>query len=170
MKNSGNALARAALLALCLLPAAAGRAAGAGTDREGLGGSLAITNTVGLQFGRLAPSAAPGSVTMTPLGVRLPIGGVATLNGGAPSAAGFSVTGSPLTVYAIVLPPNGTVSLTSAAGPAMAVGSFLSLPALVGTLSLAGSQTLLVGATLAVGANQPGGTYSGLFTVTVAFD
>ncbi len=152
----------------CVLIGPAAKAAP--NDRANPEGGLGISSTTALNFGRITPSTIAGSVAMTPLGVRAAAGGVTLLNGGAPSAAAFSITGPSLRVYSIVLPPNGAVSLTSGGGSPMAVGGFLSLPALVGTLSLAGQQNLLVGATLSVGASQAGGTYNGLFNVTVAFN
>ncbi len=131
--------------------------------------SLAITNTASLNFGQIASGTSAGTVTMTPLGIRLPIG-VVLGNQGTSSAASFTVTGGPLNLYSIVLPADGTVTLTSGSHPAMAVNTFLSVPALLGTLSLTGSQTLLVGATLSVGANQPNGIYTGTFNVTVSYN
>lgn len=131
--------------------------------------SLAITNTASLNFGQIAAGASAGTVTMTPLGIRVPVG-VTLGNQGTSSASSFTVTGSPLNLYTIVLPADGTVTLTSGAHPAMGVNTFLSLPLLIGTLGLTGNQTLLVGATLSVGANQPNGTYSGTFNVTVAYN
>lgn len=162
--------AAALALALSLVSAGTASAATASSNVSAeIVSGLAITNTASLNFGQIAPGSIAGTVVMTPLGVRVPVG-VVLGNQGTSSAASFNVVGAPLNIYSIVLPANGTVSLTSGASPAMAVNTFISLPALLGTLGLSGTQTLLVGATLAVGANQPLGTYTGTFNVTVAYN
>ena len=127
------------------------------------------SSTQPLAFGSLVANSG-GSVTVTanPVG-RSAAGGVFLLPSGNWSAASFSVTGDPNATYAISLPANGMVALTSGANT-MAINDFTSSPALTGQLTGGGSQTLMVGATLSVSGNQPTGSYSGSFTVTVNYN
>lgn len=128
------------------------------------------SSTQPLAFGSLVANSG-GSVTVAvnPLLSRSAAGGVFLLPSGNWSAASFSVTGDPNLTYAISLPGNGIVALTSGANT-MAINDFTSNPALIGQLSAGGSQTLAVGATLSVGGSQPTGSYSGSFTVTVNYN
>ncbi len=129
---------------------------------------IAISNTQGLAFGKFVAGSA-GTVTVSPAGVRSASGGVVLVPSGAGAAAQFSVTGDPNLTYAITLPGDGAVSLTSGAN-SMAVTTFTSSPSPTGTLGAGGTQTLLVGATLSVGSNQATGNYSGAFDVTVNYN
>jgi hypothetical protein len=133
--------------------------------------AIAITNTVGLNFGQIAPSALAGTVSVSTANVRQGLGGVTLGNAGTVSASSFDVTGAPNNTYTITLPANGVVELTSGfAFAPMAVDDFVSDPDTTGLLNGAGAQTLLVGATLSVGANQPSDIYSGTFDVTVTYE
>ena len=158
-----------AALSLLLLSAVAANAA---TDSSSIDAeivaAIAITNTVGLQFGQIASSASSGTVTVSTAGVRSSTGGVTLANGTAATAASFSVTGANDNTYAITLPADGSTTIT---GPGTAMGvNFVSNPSGTGTLSGAGAQTLLVGATLSVGASQTAGAYSGTFDATVEYN
>jgi hypothetical protein len=126
-------------------------------------------STQSLAFGSFV-AVSGGSVTITanPPG-RGSSGTVVLLPSGTWSAASFSVTGDPSATYAITLPANGAVALTSGANT-MAVNAFTSSPASTGQLGAGGSQTLGVGATLSVGNNQAAGSYSGSFVVTVEYN
>ena len=131
--------------------------------------AIAISNTVGLQFGQIAPSIAIGTVSVSTAGVRQGSGGVTLGNNTAATAASFTVSGAASNVYSITLPASTT--LTAAAGAPMVVDTFVSNPAVIGggTLSAGGTQTLLVGATLHVGVSQVPNPYTGTFNVTVAY-
>lgn len=132
---------------------------------------IAISSTQALAYGSFAAGSG-GTVTISAAGVRSAGGGVILVPSGSGSAALFSVTGDPSVTYSITLPANGVVSLTSGANT-LAVDNFTSNPstttASTGLLSAGGSQTLAVGATLTVGSNQPSGSYSGSFSVTVNY-
>jgi hypothetical protein len=129
--------------------------------------SISIANTVGLNFGQIAPSAVAGTVTVATTGARTSTGGVTLANGTTPTASSFDVTGTASNTYAITLPTSVTM-----AGPGVliTVDSFVSNPAGTGTLSVGGTQTLLVGATLTTGVSQAAGAYAGTFNVTVAYN
>lgn len=130
--------------------------------------TIVIVNTQALAFGSFAAGSG-GSVTVSAGGMRSAGGGVALLSAGAGTAAQFAVSGDANLTYAISLPGNGVVSLTSGSN-SMTLNNFTSSPNLTGALSVGGSQTLAVGATLSVGSNQASGSYSGTFDVTVNYN
>lgn len=127
-----------------------------------------VTATQALAFGSFAAGAG-GTVTVSAAGVRSKSSGVILVSSGGGFAALFSVSGTANATYAISLPANGVVSLTSGAN-SMAVNNFTSNPNLTGALSGGGSQTLSVGATLGVGSNQASGGYNGSFDVMVNYN
>jgi len=128
--------------------------------------AISVSSTGSMDFGAFyAPtSGGAGSVTIAPDGSRT--ASKATLAGGAPAAASFTVDGSANTAYSVTLTSPGTLS--DGSGNSMSIGSFThdntdnSLPP-------SGSETLNVGATLSVPKNQPSGIYTGTFTVTVNY-
>lgn len=129
---------------------------------------IAISNTQGLVFGRFVAGSG-GAVTVSPAGGRSASGGVVLVPSGPGAAAQFVVSGDANLSYAISLPGNGVVSLTSGVN-SMAVNNFTSSPSPTGTLGAGGTQTLFVGATLSVGSNQASGSYTGAFDVTVNYN
>lgn len=130
---------------------------------------IAITNTIGLDFGKFA-SGAGGTVVMTAAGARSQTGGVVLATGTAGAAASFNVTGDANATYAITLPSTGQ-TLTRAAGTeTMAASTFTSSPSATGTLSAGGAETVTVGATLTVADAQVVGVYSGSFAVSVEYN
>lgn len=131
--------------------------------------AISISNTQTLGFGKFAAGSG-GSVTISPSGARSATGGVALLSSSGGAAAQFTVSGDPNFTYAISLPANGTVALTSGGGQTMPLNSFSSSPGPTGQLSVLGKQTISVGATLNVGSNQATGSYSGAFDVMVDYD
>jgi hypothetical protein len=126
---------------------------------------IAITKTADLNFGTIISGPA-GTVTVSPAGVETASGATVLNPNPNVSAALFSVTGEPSTAYSISLP--SSISITNGA-QSMTVSSFTSNPTPGGVLSAGGSQALQVGATLAVATNQAIGSYSGTFSVTVAY-
>lgn len=136
---------------------------------------IAVTKTSDLVFGNLAVGAVGGNVAVSVADV-VTISGAGTTvsqpvgNTGSPAAAEFAVTGEAGMTYSITLPADGTVSITDGGSNTMAVNGFVSNPGTTGTLSGAGTDTLSVGATLVVGNNQAPGTYTGTFSVTVAYN
>jgi hypothetical protein len=157
-------------LGLALLTAGSASASGTATSNAGASivSALSISNTVGLQFGQIAPTVLIGTVTVSTAGARTSSGGVTLGNGIAATAASFAVTGGANSTYAITLPTSITIADVGAFS--MAVDTFVSNPLTTGTLSGAGTQTLLVGATLHVGASQTANPYTGTFDVTVAYN
>ena len=91
-----------------------------------------------------------------------------------PANASFIVTGEPSASYAIVLPSDGDVTLTTGDAASLdrriAVTSFRSYPENTGVLGPLGRQSLYVGATRApIRDTQASGMYHGVFTVTVVY-
>jgi hypothetical protein len=124
-----------------------------------------------MDFGRLTVNATPGTVALSAAAAptRTPTGGVTLMTGGTITAARFTVTGLAGATYSITLPANGVVSLTGPGAP-MAANSFVSSPAVAGTLT-GGTEILYVGATLSVAGGQTPGVYtSAAFTVTVNYN
>lgn len=127
---------------------------------------ISITLTQDMAFGTLAPDVSlAGSAIVDPsTGTKTVTGGVFDF-GGIHNPAIFAVSGTRNMAFTITL--SGAVTLTSGAN-SMTLNTFTSNPA-VGLLSNAGTANVTVGATLQVGANQPAGTYTGLFDVTVNY-
>jgi hypothetical protein len=131
---------------------------------------LSITNTTGLHFGTIMRSATSGTVSIATNGNRSSLGGV-TLSSLAPlhSAATFNVEGESGRTVTITLPASTTI--TNAASDNMVVDNFVSDPDDANPVTLTGAATVLrIGATLNVGANQPSGTYTGTFSVSVNYN
>lgn len=128
-----------------------------------------LTNSQPLAFGSFAPGVSSGTVTINAAGARSSSGGVFLVPSGAGSAASYTVGGTGGQTYAITLPADGVVVLTSGAN-SMAVNNFTSNPVMAGVIGGGGTQTLTVGAALSVGGNQPTGSYSGSFNVTVEYN
>lgn len=131
-----------------------------------------ITKSANLAFGNILPGANPGTVELSPLGVRNPTGGVTlpTVTGTV-SAAAFVVTGPSGTSYSVTLP--SSITLTSGTNT-MTVSNFTSQPSanggyLSGTNG-SGSQTLTVGGTLEIAAGQAVGYYSNTTDLVVKVD
>lgn len=172
----GLALALAALAGSGELRAQTGQAAVAATIEQG----IYLQKTADLNFGDIAPGLVPGTVTVSPAGIRLSGGGanLVTNAGNPPAAAGYSVdllTNKGTKKFWVQLPANGVVSISngtstmwvndfSSSGPCATSGA--TPPGAAGGCDGAPA-SFNVGATLAVGASQPVGTYTGTFAVTV---
>lgn len=157
------------LSAALVLTGTANAATASGSANASIVAALAISNTVALNFGQIAPTIAIGAVTVGTTGARSFTGGVTLANGTPPTAASFGVTGAPSNTYAITLPADIDVTLTGPGAP-MTVTGFVSDPPTSGILSAGGTQTLLVGATVHVGVSQVAGAYTGLFNVDVVYN
>lgn len=133
------------------------------------GAVIGITSSQPLVFGKFVAGTG-GSIIVSTSGARSPTGNVVLLSSGSGSAAQFNITGDASVTYAITLPADNTVSLTDNSSHTMGVTSFISDPAVTGTLSGGGTATLTVGATLVVNNAQVTGEYSGSFDVTVNYN
>ena len=171
MKNKSCFLAApatawlAVLLAAPALPAAP--AAHAAPAVSAVPAGIFLSANSNLSFGQIVATRSPGSVTVTPGGLRVSSGGVVLGRTVGFSPASFTVSGDANANYVITLPASVTFS---AGGSSMTVDTFISTPSGSGTLGAGGTQTLSVGATLHVGAAQQSSAYLGSYTVTVAYD
>lgn len=132
---------------------------------------ITLTNTAGLNFGTILAGTAASTVQMTAAAspTRTVTGGDASLIASTISAATFTVDGNAGQTYAITLPADGSVTITSGANT-MSINGFTHSEGATPTLSGTPPDTIHVGATLSVGANQAAGTYTGSFDVTVAYN
>ncbi len=167
------------VLAAVLLPAAPAMAAReAAIAKVVIVSRLSFIAVENLEFGSILPSAASGTVTVSPANVRSKTGGV-TLVGGTVQPSRFAGNG---TVNQIVL-----ISLGSATTTITRVGGTETM--IVDTLTIGSTPTAVltatprsfrissptgifnfpIGARLNVTANQVPGDYSGTFTVTLNY-
>jgi uncharacterized protein DUF4402 len=167
MKGSGKkAFAIAVTLGLLGLPAICT------AQTCGAGSSIAIAKTGDLDFGTLGTSPSAGTARINPAtGARTVTGGVIDL-GGSFASASFAVLlcGAAGPKRFNILLPSGAVTLTGNFGGSMTVDTFTTSPGPnnVSSDTNPPPTPFSVGATLHVGANQRDGSYSGVFTVTVA--
>ncbi len=160
------AFASALALSLGLLSTGSANAATA-TASATIISAITIVNSIGLQFGQIAPSASAGTVSVDTTGARTSTGGVTLTSSIPTTAASFLVAGAPSNTYAITLPSSTTIAFGL---NSMTVDTFVSVPGPIGTLSITGTDTINVGAKLHVGASQATGVYAGTFDVTVAYN
>ena len=136
------------------------------------GASAAQTQTlsqnVGLSFGSFVANTG-GSIAMNAASGRSKTGGLFLMPRGSGTAAQFTVSGTAEAIYAITLPTDETVFLSSR-NHSMAINGFTSSPSGTGKLSLGGTQPLNVGATLTVGSAQAPGSYTGSFPVILNYN
>ena len=131
-----------------------------------------------LRFGSFSTTAAAQTVAIATDGARTSSGVLLLAQDIGFGAASFAVTGEGAYTYAITLPADEVVTITTGAATApetMAVSTFLSDPTGTGgvlssTAGTEGTQTLLVGATITTVAEQVAGVYEGTFDVTVEYN
>jgi hypothetical protein len=129
---------------------------------------LAIAQVADMQFGNVAGCSSPSTVLLAVDGSRSVGSGCAVLTAGTSAAAEFAVSGAADNTYAITLP--ASIQISDGGSNEMTVDSFVSNPSGTGTLDGAGNQSLQVGATLNLAADQPAGSYSGSFNVSVIYN
>jgi len=133
---------------------------------------MALNKVKDLNFGSvLADPLGPGSLTLSPEGVRTTTGGLfLPATTGKVRPAHFHVIGEGSYTFAITLPTSITITHTDAVNT-MTIDGFTSSPS--GSSSMiTGYKDLKVGATLHVGADQKAGKYTSgtAFDVTVNYD
>ena len=144
---------------------------GSGGYRAEILRGLAVAKTSDLAFGVVSkPATGSGSVTIDPAsGARTVSGGVVDFPTPAPSRATFSVTGEGGQAISVSVP--ATFDMT---GPqtitVTTTNSVSGTPMLSGTLGSGGSYAFGVGGTAPITSDTPDGHYSGVFTVTVAYN
>lgn len=128
--------------------------------------AITLTNTGGLNFGKVLPYGSAGYVYVGTNGVGSASNAFIS-DATNVRASSWDVSGIPGAPYAVTLPTsvvisNGTENMT--------VTSFARSGASQLYLDAAGNNSFNVGARLNVGANQPVGIYTGTFNVTVSYN
>ena len=166
---------RLAVLALAI--AGSGSAMAATTTASATGTIISpinITKAVDLVFGNLAPSAAAGTVTLTPGGGLTADANVTIIAGVAPAAARFDVSGQAGLGYSISVTggplTSGGNSMTFTPVSDLTGGTITSGNVTAGVLSAGGTQSIFVGGVLSVGATQAPGSYTGTITALVNYN
>ncbi len=152
-------------LAICTLATGIAQATD-GTANATVIQPLVLTSGLDLDFGRISPTGLAGTVVVDTADGRT----LTNVNdeGGTVTSGAWSVTGEPLLVYDITL-PSTDVTLTGSVSGTMVVNTFVDSKTGAGTISGGGTDSFTVGATLNVGGTQASGTYTGTYTVTVAY-
>lgn len=150
-----RALRRGLAVAACLFGASAAQA-------------QTLSPNVGLSFGSFVANTG-GSITVSTASGRSKTGSLFLMPQSSGTAAQFTVSGTAEAIYAITLPADETVFLSSGSH-SMAINGFTSSPSGTGKLPLGGTQPLNVGATLTVGSAQAPGSYTGSFPVTLNYN
>lgn len=131
---------------------------------------ITLTKKTNLNFGSMTSSASSGTCVLSTDGTRSATGGV-TLLATAPVAANasFSVGGAAGATYTITLPE--TIAVTAGTN-SMTIDTWTAKAASGTTATIAdsGTDTFTLGGTLNVDANQAAGTYTGNFSVSVAYN
>lgn len=152
----------AAAISFVAAPMSAQAADATGAATATIIAPITITKVADLSFGTIAPSASSGTVTIANGGARTGDANVDLLSTDAGNAAQFTVGGQGTSAFSTSIP---TINLTGT-GANMPVTFTNDAPsALTG-----GAATINVGGQLTVGANQAADSYSGTFTVTVAYN
>lgn len=116
-----------------------------------------------LIFGKVATSNIPGTVTISPSGVKSTTGGVIDL-GKNHREAEFRITGPDNALVIVTLPTTATVTGGGGTGTLSNFTMNLTNPI---DLGRRGRVTISVGATLSLGTHLPGAEYTGNFTIYV---
>ena len=127
---------------------------------------IALSKTTDLNFGQVVATGSSGTVTISAGGSLSVTGGAFLGHSTSISAAAFAVSGQTGASYSIST--DSSITIDDGSSDSMTVDSF-SPSKSSGTLE-GGVDTFSVGATLNVAANQPVGSYTGSFNVTVAYN
>ncbi len=176
---NGKGLLIAGVVGLLLLAGQAAMAdnttaTGTGTMSATILTAISISQLTGLNFGIITPSATAGTVQINDNGIAVTTTGGVTVAAGSFTRGEFSVQGTPGSNYSIT-PQVGDVTLTSGLNSMTVANNTIDTVDVSGTAKPTGtltdgSDTFYVAAKLSVGANQAPGSYSGLYTITVAYD
>lgn len=123
-----------------------------------------------LSFGTFNPGSVVGTVTVSRItNERTATGGVELVASDDVSRGKVAVTGSPGASFSMTIPADDTVVLSNGTGGTMTIQTF-DVPIGNYVLSGTGLRFRHLGATLGIAANQPTGTYTGTYEVSVVYD
>jgi Domain of unknown function (DUF4402) len=150
---TGLAAALAVLAWACPAPAACNKA-------------ISVSEAKQMSFGTIGALSGGGRVTLSPSGsVTAPSGFFLTSVLATPAAGSFNVTGTNNCAVLISFTPGSLVG----PGTSMTITNFTTNAGATPILTNGGRLTFSVGADLVVNASQPGGSYTGTYTVTVVY-
>jgi hypothetical protein len=152
------------------VPAAASNGPNGGFTATVIRG-LSISKTSDLVFGTVAkPSTGSGTVAIDATsGARTLTGGAVGLGSPSPTRAAFSVTGEGGQTISVTVPASFQMTGPQAI-TVTTTNSAATSPVLSGALGSAGSYAFGVGGSAPVAFDTPDGSYTGNFTVTVAYN
>jgi hypothetical protein len=132
---------------------------------------LSISKTSDLVFGSVVkPTSGAGAVAIDPTsGARTLTGGVAGVANPTPTRAAFNVTGEGGQVISISVPSSFQMTGPQAI-TVTTTNSATGAPVLSGALGSGGSYSFGVGGSAPIASNTPDGSYTGNFTVTIAYN
>lgn len=135
---------------------------------------LTITKDADLRFGSIVKPEASGSVAISTAGARSVSDGVQALSAGdTPQAARFTVAGSGGHALSIQIPPSITLSSGANALVVTTTNNLtgsLAAQVLSGSPETSGSLEVRVGGSVALASTTEPGTYTGVLTVSAAYN
>ncbi len=153
---------------ICLAPSRLLAISTTGTATAIIATPITINEDTNLSFGKFAlgTGGTGGTITLTPaLATVKTVSGLNALSVPVVTAGKFTVTGVSGAAFAITMP--STITLNGP-GTAMTVDNITSFPS-GGAILNGGTQTLYIGGRLNVNAAQANGSYTGVYTVAVAY-
>jgi len=129
---------------------------------------MSLLKLADMNFGDIAPSAAPGTITINPFTAAVSTTGGATAVGGTPATAYFEFYGAAGQSFTITRGPL-PVLIRSGGTQTMNVTALYMDGATSQTLGVTGIFKLHIGAAMNVGTNQVNGTYNGTFTIFMTY-
>ena len=135
--------------------------------------AMAMVKVTDLNFGTMTVPTGASTVVLSTSNTRTVASGDVTLLSNTPSSsvATFTVTGGGSMSYTITLPNSVTITETTGNTNTMTVSNFTSSSSNGSyTLDGTGTDLISVGATLSLGTDEIAGTYTGTFTVSVAYE
>lgn len=166
------------LLAIAAIAGLPGKVLGQNTDNITASATakiltaIEISKTTDLHFGTMVSTASEGTCTVSATSNERTQDGGVTLLTQTPtfSRAEFSVGGDANATYSITLPADETISISDGDGHSLSVDNFTHSAGVTPTLDESGEDDFFVGATLTVQASSTAGTYTGNFSITVAYN
>jgi len=147
-----------AILAIAFATNASAQATATATTTAVLVTPISIAKTTDMDFGTVAASTLLGTVVLDTANTRSITGG-ASLHGGTPTAAVFTVTGEPSTGFDITI-PSTDITLIDGSSNTLVVNGLVTLGATSTLDGTTGTKDIKVGATLHLPANAVAGTYT----------
>ena len=124
---------------------------------------IELSETTQMHFGTVQSSGLAGDVTLAPNGTRTSV--ASTQYSGTATPGTFSVVADPNTTLSVTI---GSTTLADLSSNTIVLDTMAYTPA-VATTNGSGSLTIHTGGTITLAPNQPSGTYTGTYNVTVDY-